>query len=337
MSSTIKDVARVAGVSISTVSKVINNSHTISEDTKAKVFETIKNLNYIPNERARNLARKSTKNVAFITLVKRDMAFINPHLFEVMIGAQNALSQRDYTMEFIGVKHKSLEVIENLVESKRVDGVIVHASAMNQEISRYIVKSKIPHAVIGTPNYPNGVCWIDNNNNLSGQLAAKHILSMDRTQIAYIGGKSTDIISEYRLEGMLQELKHSMVEISDSMIIKVDSSFKNGYNATIRLLDQNPRPNAIICANNLLDLGCIKALNDYSIKIPEDIAVVTFDDYPYAIITDPPTTAINIDVYDLGQQAARLLVEKINKPNYQFQTYMTVPLLVTRQSTKKDF
>lgn len=335
MSATIKDVARIAGVSASTVSKVINRSHTISESTTKRVQEAIRNLNYTPNERARNLARKATKNIAFVTLVKRDMAFVNPHLFEIMVGAQNALAQRDYAMEFIGIRHKNKEVIEQLIESKRVDGIIVHASALTQEIARYIVKTKIPHAVIGMPNFPNGVSWIDNNNTLSGQLATKHILSLEREKIAYIGGKATDSISELRLSGVLEELGHHMLKIPSHWIVKTESTYQNGYDATVALLEKKPWPNAIICANNLLDLGCIKALNDQDVRIPEDIAVVTFDDYPYAIITNPPTTAINIDVYDLGQQAARLLIEKIKKPAYHFQTYMTVPLLVTRESTKK--
>lgn len=336
MSSTMKDVARIAGVSISTVSKVINKSHTISDATIERVNKAIESLNYTPNERARSLARKATKNIAFVTLVKRGMSFVNPHLFEIMVGVETTLAQRDFTMEFVGIKHKNMDVIKELVESKRIDGIILHASAITQEISRYIVKSKIPHCVIGMPNFPNGVCWIDNNNMLSGQLATKHILSLERERIAYIGGKKTDSISELRLAGILEELGHHMLDIPEEKIIKTDSTYQNGYNATLKLLSLEPRPNAIICANNLLDLGCMQALNDNKILLPDDIAVVTFDDYPYAIITNPPTTAINIDVYDLGQQAARLLIEKIKKPNYHFQTYMTVPLLVTRQSTRKN-
>ncbi|XFA99077.1 LacI family DNA-binding transcriptional regulator [Candidatus Izemoplasma sp. B36] len=335
MSTTMKDVARIAGVSISTVSKVINGSPTISQATIDRVNHAIKNLNYTPNERARNLARKSTKHVAFLTLVKRDMAFYNPHVFEIMLGSQQALSSRGYTMEFIGLKFKNLDVVKNLVESQKIDGMIVHASVITQEMTKFIVKSKIPHVIIGMPNFPNGVSWIDNDNNLSGQLATKHILSLEKEKIAFIGGKKNDLISELRLEGIKEELSHNMISMSDNHIIKTNSSFKDGYEATVKLLNDKERPNAIICANNLLDLGCIKALNDYSIKIPDEIAVVTFDDYPYAIITNPPTTAINIDVYDLGQQASRLLIEKIKKPNYHFQTYMTVPLLVTRESTRK--
>jgi DNA-binding LacI/PurR family transcriptional regulator len=96
------------------------------------------------------------------------------------------------------------------------------------------------------------------------------------------------------------------------------------------------KPSAIICANNTINLACINSLTDLGYKIPEDVAVITFNDYPYATITKPPTTVINIDVYDLGKQAAYFLVENIKKPNYQFQTYVTVPLLMIRESTQID-
>ncbi|MGS0972325.1 MAG: LacI family DNA-binding transcriptional regulator [Candidatus Izemoplasmataceae bacterium] len=335
MSVTIKDVARIAGTSISTVSKVVNGSPTISEATIKRVNDAIKSLNYVPNERGRNLARKSTKNVAFVTKVKRDMAFYNPHLFEVMTGAGKALSQRGYTMEFIGLNAPSIEEIKKIVDSKSVDGMMIHASALTPEIAKYIVKERFPHAVMGMPNFPNGVCWIDNDNNLSGQLAAKHLLSIERQKIAFIGGKQNDLISELRLEGVDEELGHHMMSLPKEYIVKTASTQEDGYQATIKLIKNHPEIDAIICANNILDLGCINALNDLGKKIPEEVAVVTFDDYPYAIITKPQTTAINIDVFDLGGQAARLLIEKINKPNYHFQSYITVPLLVIRESTRK--
>ena len=336
MATTIKDVARIAGTSISTVSKVVNDSHTISEPTKKRVHEAIKSLNYIPNTRARNLVKKSNNIVAFITKAKRDTAFINPHLFEVMSGAQKMLFQKGYSMEFFGIKQHAYDSIKTMIDTKSVDGIILHASILNEAIADYLVSSNIPHTVIGMPNFTSSVCWIDNNNTLSGQIAAKHLLTLNKENIAYIAGSKDDQISELRLKGVYRELKDNFIDLNEEHVIYTNSTHTDGYEATLKLLNSPNRPNAIICANNMIDLGCINALKDQNISIPQDIAVVTFDDYPYAIITDPPTTAINIDVYDLGQQAARLLLEKIKKPHYHFQTYMTVPLLVTRRSTRLD-
>jgi DNA-binding LacI/PurR family transcriptional regulator len=270
-----------------------------------------------------------------VTRTKRDTAFLNPHLFEIMTGAQKALAQKGYRMEFFGLRAPDLEIIKYIIDTKSVDGIILHASILTQEIAKYIVKSGFPHTVIGMPSFPSAVCWIDNDNELSGKLAARHLVSIGKERIAYIGGEKNDLISEIRLQGVIKELKDSMLNLDESSIIKTNSTHHDGYDATIKLLQHHPRPDAIICANNMIDLGCINALRDQKINLPDQVAVITFDDYPYAIITNPPTTAINIDVYDLGQQAAKLMMEKIKKPNYQFQTYMTVPLLVTRQSTQK--
>lgn len=336
MSITIKDVARVAGVSISTVSKVINGSPRISQPTIDKVNETIKSLNYVPNKRGRDLSSKYLKRIIFITKVKRNMSFINPHLFEVMIGAEKTFRTKGYAMEFVGIQSNSLDTIKRIIEEKSADGILVHASALDSETAKYIVKSKFPHTIIGMPDFPNGVCWIDNNNELSGEIAAKHLINIEKENIAYIGGSKQDSISSIRLKGVKTELEHNMITIDDEFIYNTNSTQKSGYQVTKELLEMPNRPNAIICANNLIVLGCMKALNDHHIKVPEEIAVITFDDYPYALITSPPTTAINIDVFDLGQQAARLLIEKIKKPNYRFQTYMTVPLLVTRESTRLE-
>lgn len=336
MAATIKDVARIAGTSISTVSKVVNGSHTISDATIKRVNEAIKSLDYKPNARARNLAKKSTRIIAFITKAKRDTAFINPHLFEIMSGAERMLSKQDYVMAYHGITHKDLDLIKEMIDDKSVDGMILHASIVTKAIADYLVKSNMPHTIIGMPTFQTEACWIDNNNTLSGQVAAKHLLAIGKEKIAYISGSKDDHISELRLKGVYKELRDNLIDLDEDLIIRTNSTHHEGYDATIKLLQLNKKIDAIVCANNMIDLGCINALKDQNIKIPEEIAVITFDDYPYAIITNPPTTAINIDVYDLGQQAARLLVEKIKKPTYQFQNYMTVPLLVTRASTKKS-
>ncbi|AUD65935.1 hypothetical protein BK011_09650 [Tenericutes bacterium MZ-XQ] len=336
MSATIKDVARIAGTSISTVSKVINGSPTISLPTVEKVQSAIKSLNYTPNKRAQNLAKKNTNIISFITKAKRDSAFVNPHLFEVMTGAQRTLFQRGYTMSFIGLKNSDLSVIKDLVENKSVDGMLIHASVITQEIAKYLSKINYPHIIIGMPDFPTSASWVDTNNELSGHLVAKHLIGLGREKIAFIAGEKKDLISEHRLQGVKKELTDNLVAINEDYFINTNSSISASYQVTMDLLKMDPRPNAIVCANNTIDLGCIAALNDAKVIIPDEMAVVTFDDYPYAAITNPPTTAINIDVYDLGQQAAKLLLEKIRKPNSSFQTFMTVPLLVIRKSTRKD-
>lgn len=168
------------------------------------------------------------------------------------------------------------------------------------------------------PDFPTNVCWIDNNNELSGELAAKHLFDIDKTKIAYLAGSKNDLISETRKKVVEKEMAEHYYKLKPEYTIFTDSTYDESYEATRKLMSVENKPNAIICANNTINLACINSLTDMGYKIPKDVAVITFDDYSYATITKPPTTAINIDVYDLGKQAAYFLVEKIKKPNYQF-------------------
>lgn len=333
MSATIRDVAKQANTSISTVSRVINKSPRISKETTKRVQKAIKDLQYFPNARGQSLARKRTGVVAFVAKVSRNTAFINPHLFEIMNGVQKALSKQNLTLSYVGWEEPSLDALKELIQSHGIDGVILHASMVRPSMAQYMVDSAFPHVIIGMPNFPSNVCWVDNNNILSGELAADHLLKLDRKNMAFIGGEKHDLISEIRLNGVEKVLKKASLVLKDTWIAKIASEPEAAALTIETWWKMKTTPNAIICANNSLALGCIRALNRLGVKIPQEVAVITFDDYPYAVITEPPTSSITIDVYDLGVQSARLLIEKMQKPNYHFQTYMTVPMLHQRAST----
>ena len=336
MSATIRDVAKHANTSISTVSRVINKSPRISKETTKRVQKAIKDLQYFPNARGQSLARKRTGVVAFVAKVSRNTAFVNPHLFEIMNGVQMALSKQHLTLSYVGWAEPSLEALKELIQSHGIDGVILHASMVRPAMAQYMVDSAFPHVIIGMPNFPSNVCWVDNNNILSGELACDHLLTIDRRNLAFIGGEKQDLISEIRLSGVEKSMKKASLVLKDAWIAKVVSEPEAAAGIVLKWWREPLKPDAIICANNSLALGCIRALNRLKVNIPQDVAVITFDDFPYAVITEPPTSSITIDVYDLGVQSARLLIEKMQKPNYHFQTYMTVPMLHKRASTSVE-
>lgn len=331
MSATIRDVAAKANTSIATVSRVINKSPNISKETIKRVHKAIKDLDYVPNTRGQNLARKRNGVVAFVTKVSKNTAFINPHLFEIMNGVQKALSEKNISMRYVGWEEPSPNALKELVEGHSVDGVILHASMVRPKMAQYMVDSGFPHVIIGMPNFPSNVCWVDNNNILSGELACNHLLSIGKRKIAFIGGQKHDLISEMRLTGVEKILRRALLTLPDKWKAKVNSEPENA--AKVILNWREDLPEGIVCANNSLALGCIRMLKEIGVNIPQDIAVITFDDYPYAIITQPPTSSITIDVYDLGLQATRLLLEKIAQPHVHIQSNITVPLLRQREST----
>ena len=335
MSVTIKDVARQANTSIATVSKVMHGSYSISKETADRVNQVMEELGYHPNQRARNFVSKSNKTIAFVTDIDKEAGFNNPHMFEMMCGMEAMLSQKGYGFLVKGLtKSDVCDYVKNAFDTKYVDGFVIHASVITPQLSDLVSSMGIPHLVIGVPSFDNNFCWIDADNKHAGQVAAKHLLTVGYRTVAFIGGTDEDKISMHRLEGVLSILNEHDVLIPSNYLQYGNSGVEDGYAMTLQILKSASRPEAIICANNYLAYGCVKALQDKKIKIPEEIGVITFDDYPFSQILNPKLTVVNIDVYDMGQEAGSMIVQKIKKPNLHIQSYITYPQVIARESTK---
>jgi len=326
---TIKDVARETGTSISTVSKALNGSYTISEGTAAQVKEAAERLGYRPNARAQTFARRATRSAVFLTAMGRNTAFENPHMFEILAGAEKSLREKGYALTLRSCDTKdACAIVRDIMDSQAADGLLVHATAVTRELSLMLNREDVPHIVIGKPDFPNSLCWIDNNNQLAGELAARHLLERGIKKIAFIGGCETDKISEDRLAGAQGALE----DTEFVGIFKGESSIAEGERMGGELLTLREPVEAVICANNHLALGCLREVQSRGVKVPEDLSLITFDDYPFAKYTCPPLTTVSIDVYDLGMQAGKLLVSRIKKPGLHMQSFTTLPILVRRQS-----
>ncbi|MCR5772041.1 MAG: LacI family transcriptional regulator [Butyrivibrio sp.] len=335
MSVTIKDVAKKANTSIATVSKVMHGSYSISKETADRVNSVMEELGYHPNQRARNFVSQSNHTIAFVTDIEKGAGFSNPHMFEMMCGMEAMLTQKGYGFLVKALKKNDVcEYVKNAFDTKYVDGFVIHASVITPELSELVSAMAIPHLVIGVPSFDNNFCWIDADNRHAGQIAAKHLLTVGYQTIAFIGGTDEDKISMHRLEGVKSVLKEHDVLLPPGYLQYGNSGVEDGYEMTLQILKSRNIPEAIICANNYLAYGCVKALNDKKIKIPEDIGIITFDDYPFSKILSPKLTVVNIDVYDMGQEAGSMIVQKINKPNLHIQSYITYPQVIKRESTK---
>ena len=184
------------------------------------------------------------------------------------------------------------------------------------------------------PNFESQVCWIDNNNVYSGTIAASYLLSQGYQKIAFIGGQYYDLGSSLRLQGVKQTLQSAGIPLEDQYIWLGESTRVDGFRMTVKLLDQNPLPDAIICANNYIAVGCVDALLKKGMNIPADIGVMAFDDYPFSQIIEPQLTVVDINVRDMGHQAGKFLIDIIKHPNMQVQTYVTTSNIMERQSTR---
>ena len=335
MGVTIKDVAKAAGTSVSTVSKVINGHYSISEETANRVRDVIKELNYYPSTSAQSFARGSTKIVTILTNLSPNTAFQNPHMFEIVAGLEETLRSKGYRLHLRGVDStNAYDVAEEIISRRSADALAIHVSVMTHPLAGLLTKLRFPHIVLGMPNFESQVCWIDNNNIFSGTIAASYLLSQGYRKIAFIGGQYYDLGSSLRLQGVKQEIMNAGFQLDEQYIWLGDSTREDGFRMTVKLLDQKLLPDAIICANNYIAMGCVDALREKEMKIPDDIAVLAFDDYPFSQIIEPKLTVVDIDVRDMGKQAGKLLLDIVRHPNMQVQTYVTTSNIMERQSTR---
>lgn len=334
MSVTIRDVAAAAGVSTATVSKVINHSPAISQATVEHVQQVVRQLGYRPNKRAQSFAKRATKNILFLSELEHGVGFENPHLFEMMAGAEAALARKDYGLLVKRITSRELvNSFADIMDGEYVDGAIVHASVVSKEAAALLTNTSFPYVVIGMPDFANRLCWIDTNNSVAGQIAASHLRKKGYERIAYIGGPKEDTISLHRLNGVLEALETT---VPAGYIRHGAPRSETGFQCTMELLALAKAPQAIICANQYLAFGCVQALRHSGVAIPNKVAVLTFDDFPFSKVMEPPLTVVNLDMYDMGEQAAKIILRRIKNPQLLVQSYTTLPSLIERESTRRD-
>lgn len=336
MAVTISDVAKEAGVSTSTVSKVLNHWSSISPGTAARVQEAIKKLHYTPNARAVSFARGRTRNIIFLSKLQKEEAYHNPHMFDILCGVQKKLSECGYTLMLEHVPGDLPgEYLKELISSRIADGILIHGSSNIQGMSKILLETDFPHIYIGHPGPGSRMCWMDTNHGLAGVFAAQHVLKCHYEKAAFVAEGVANHISMQRLNGFLGGMYEYGYRIPDNYIRHTDASREDAYRQTRELLALKEPPRVIVCENNVLALGVVKALLEYNLRIPEEIAFLTFDSYPYSVLIDPEPTIIDIDVYDLGIQAADMLLRKLENPLLLVQSYTTLPVLRQGHSTCK--
>ncbi|MEE1304141.1 MAG: LacI family DNA-binding transcriptional regulator [Agathobacter sp.] len=341
MASTINDVARLAGVSKSTVSKVLNNRSSISPATVERVKQAIKELNYTPNSRAVSFARRSTKNIIYLTNLAKNSAYQNPHMFDIMCGVHKALSKKNFALSLVDTSEEAYpgERAHNEITRGGADGIIIHGSSVNEQLAQEISSTGFPHIVIGCPEYSDNLCWIDINHVLEGEYAAAHMVECNYKDVVFICGKEKNGICAQRLKGFRKKMLNSGIHIPKDNIWYTNPNQQNAYEITRNNLKTHRNenglkcPQAVICENSAMASSIMRALFEAGLSIPEDIAFLGFDQYPYTSLVYPVPTVINIDVFDLGVQAGEMMIRKLENPNLLIQSYTTLPCLMQGAST----
>ncbi len=300
----------MAGVSTATVSMVLNNKDEhISSTTRQRILEIAKTYNYVPNTMARSLVTRKTKTIG---LVIPDIA--NPFFPEIARGAEDKANEEGYNIIFCNTDddiEKEQRYI-NMLSEKMVDGIIFTASSDHNYWLNKLQQQAIPIVLLDRDIPQQGrVGRIVVNNQQGAYEGTKYLIEKGYRKIAMINGNTANETAKSRLEGYRRAMTEFGLEIDENKVLT--GSFKRewGYGAAIWLLNQEIDFDAVFCGNDLIAIGLVKALKDAGKKIPQDVAVLGFDDIYMARLVEPELSTILQPKYDMGYQASALLIDMI--------------------------
>lgn len=334
---TINDIAREAGVSIATVSKVINNKAHVAPDTRKKVLQVMEQLHYTPNASASNLARRSSKNVLYADRFYKGLPYENPHMFDIICGVSHELSRKGYRLSLLNLDScgkKPEAALEEAILSRVADGIIVSSAFVTARMERLLLKHDFPQICIGEPQFDTILSWIDANNTLSSNLAVEHLVSTGCRTLAFMGGREEDSIFMDRLRGFRSAMERRGLETDETYITYNPPDVETIFRSAAALLNLPAPPDGIICTNSLMAVGTLRAIQARGLDIPGQVSLIAFDDHPYSPMVSPQPTIIDIDLFSLGVHAGNLLLKKIRDPAMLVQTYTALPRLLLRGTTR---
>jgi LacI family transcriptional regulator len=306
----IYDVAKRARVSVATVSAVLNDSAFVSADLKGRVESAVAALGYQPNLLARSMAKQRTQTVGMIV---PDIA--NPFFPEVVRGAEDTAHAGGYTLLIASSDNdlKKEEIYLRLFLAKRVDGIILTKAPgrLPQELQRSLARAGVPVVLLArtVPGFATDVVELDDKG--AAYEGVTHLLRLGYGRVGFIGGLRGASTSRKRLDGYRAALRDWKLKFDRALVVEGDFRVESGYQAGLSLL--KARPDAVFIANYLMTVGFMEALRQYRLRCPEDVALVTCDDYPWMDSFSPRLTTIDLPKRELGAAAAQLLVERIAK------------------------
>ena len=331
MSLTLDDIARISGVSRSTVSRVINADPNVKEVTRKKVQEVIQNLNFQPNMAARGLAAGSTKVIGLVIPVGVSSIFSDPYFSLVIQGVSSACNQLGYSiMLWLAEPQYERKTISQITHNGLIDGVIVLAMLLDDPLIDNLAESNQPFVTIGRHPTNEKISYVDAENRSGAYQGVSYTIRTGHHRVALIGGPRNTISGQDRYQGYLDALQEFGLPFVPELVTESDFSDAGGYQAMKRLLPMHP--DAVFAASDMMALAAIRAIQEAGLNVPDDIAVVGFDDIPPASTSKPALTTVRQPVVQTGKIVAEMLIEMIEHPNLAPQRVVLPTELVIRAS-----
>lgn len=333
---TIKDVAKAAGVSITTVSRVLNDYTDVNQKTRLKVLKIVEELGYKPNTVARSLVMNRTQTLGLV--VNELTRSRNGHhfMFDVLCGINDRAQELGYDLVLYSTSPLMQQKTPymDFVRQRRVDGVLLMGIRLDDPYTQEVVESSVPSVLIDVPLVSETCSYVTTDNVNGAQLAVEHLLALGHRRIGFVNGHSQAAVSQERMRGYLQALETAGVSRDFSLVHYGDFEQQGGAIGTEQLLRLHPDLTAIFYASDLMALGGLAWLQEQGKRVPDDLAVVGFDDIELAAMMRPSLTTVRQNRYEMGRTAAETLVRML-ADNEKGRGIILPPELVVRDTTNR--
>lgn len=331
---TIKDIAKVAGVSVTTVSRALNGYSDVNEKTRRKIKSVAEELQYSPNVLARSLVVKQTKTIGLIVSELSRSDSKDNFTFEILRGINDCAGELGYDLVLFSTNPamQKEKTYAQLCRERRVDGAIIQGIRTDDPYLEEVLQSSIPCVLVDIPVHSDSVGYVTTDNVLGAKHAVAHLVDYGHQHIAMINGHDQAFVSGERLKGYQSALETAGIDYRKELVVNGEFREAVAETRAKQLLKDYPEITAIFCASDLMALGTIKGARSMGYAIPEDLSIVGYDDNMLASYANPPLTTIAQNEYQMGFEAAHLLVEMLEKKRKSHETILDSELVI-REST----
>lgn len=311
---TIKDIAKQAGVSVTTVSRALNGYSDVNEDTRKKIMDMAKKLNYSPNSLARSLVMKKSRTIGLLVsgFIRENVK--DNFMLEVMAGVNDFTSNTDYDIVLFNTNSSKQreKTYTQLCKERQVDGVIIQGIRMDDPYLEEVIVGEIPCVLVDIPRIGLNAGYVSTDNIAGAKEAGHYLVDLGHTNIGMINGHDFAFVSQERLTGFTQAMDERNVTLSQNYIENGEFSEEGGGLAALRLIENDASITAIFCSSDLMAIGAMSMLKSKGIRIPEDISIIGYDNILLSKYVQPNLTTISQDIYALGFEAARMLIDMLD-------------------------
>ncbi len=327
----LEEIGRLSGTSRSTVSRVINNDPHVSDETRRQVMDVVRRVNFQPNAAARSLAAGRTRVLGLVIPTGVASLFTDPYFPLLVQGVASACNAHDHSvMLWLAEPEYERRTIGKLMQGGLIDGVILASVLTDDPMLQALSEGDLPFVLVGRQPGNSRLSYVDVDNVNSAREAVTHLLRLGRRRVASITGLLNMNVGADRRDGYLAALRQRSLPVDPDLIVEGDFTEAGGYAAMQRLLPAHP--DGVFVASDLMAIGALRALRDAGRRVPEDVALVSFDDMPFAARAEPPLTTMRQPVQRTGVVAAETLIDLITNPDSQPRRILLPTDLIIRET-----